>query len=193
MSTTTPSTSSEAPERRRSTTVEGVFHDRGSVTRAVEALAEKSVPADSVRVFVRDRSGERRREVPVEDESGALRGAIIGAGVGAVLGLAIAVAVGAGMLGATGTGILSLEGLTGALGAILAAAAAGVPLGGLLGMGYWRGRKRIADVELEEGTAVVVVESDELSPLAQDTLRDAGASDVTVSRPRPSVRATPGR
>lgn len=181
MSITTPSTSSDTPERRRRTTVEGVFHDLPSVTRAVEALAEKSVPADSVRVFVRDRSGERRREVPVEDESGALRGAIIGAGVGAVVGLAIAFAVGTGTLGPAGAGILSLEGLTGALRAMVAAAAAGVPLGGLLGMGYWRGRKRITDVELQEGTAVVVVESDELSQLAQDTLRSAGATNVTVS------------
>lgn len=180
MSTTASSEGSNAPAHRRSTIVEGVFHDRRSVTRAVEALAEKSVPADSVRVLVRDDSGEHRREIPVEDESGALRGAIIGAGVGAVVGLAIAVAVGTGMAGPAGAGILSLEGLAGAFRAMLAAAAAGVPLGGLLGMGYWRGRKKISEEDFQRGTAVVVVESDELSQLARETLRGAGASDVTV-------------
>lgn len=173
--------SPDAPQSRPSTTVEGVFHDRETLTRAVERLSEKSVPADSIRVFVRDESGERRREIAVEDESGVLRGALIGAGVGALVGLLIAIGVATGMFGPVGTEIFSVDGVLGALRAMLAAAAAGVPLGGVLGLGYWQGRKKIARTDFEEGTAVVVVESDQLSELAKRTLEEVGASDVSVN------------
>lgn len=163
-----------------STTVEGTFRDRKSVVRAVERLSQKSVPADSIRVFVRDADGERQREIEVEDESGALRGAVIGAVLGGLLGLVIAIAVATGAYGPVEIGILTFRGISGAISAILATAAAAVPLGALLGFGYWQGRKRIDADELESGTAVVVVASDELSELARRVLTDAGASSVEV-------------
>lgn len=163
-----------------STTVEGIFGDRKSVVRAVERLSQKSVPADSIRVFVRDADGERQREIEVEDESGALRGAVIGAVLGGLLGLVIAIAVAMGAYGPVEIGVLTFRGISGAISAILATAAAAVPLGALLGLGYWQGRKRIDADELESGTAVVVVASDELSELARRVLTDAGASSVEV-------------
>lgn len=163
-----------------STRVEGVFDDRKSVVRAVERLSQKSVPADSIRVFLRDADGERRREIEVEDESGVLRGAVIGAVLGGVLGLGIAIAVATGVYGPVEVGFLSFRGISGAISAVLATAAAAVPLGALLGLGYWQGRKRIDADELESGSAVVVVASDELSELAHQVLTDAGASSVDV-------------
>lgn len=178
MSSTSIPTS--AATTRGPTRVEAVFHHHETVARAVERLSEKSVPADSIRVFVSGPSGERRREIAVEDESGALKGALIGAGIGAFAGLLIAIAVGTGMYGPVGTGIFSLGGIVGALRAMLAVGAVGVPIGGLLGMGYWQGRKKIAKDDFEEGTAVVVVESDELCQLARETLDASGASEVTV-------------
>lgn len=172
---TTPSSPAQP-----STTVEGVFDDRKSVVRAVERLSQKSVPADSIRVLVRDADGRRQREIEVEDESGALRGAVIGAVLGGLLGLVIAIAVATGAYGPVEIGILTFRGISGAISAILATAAAAVPLGALLGLGYWQGRKRIDADELESGTAVVVVASDELSELARRVLTDAGASSVEV-------------
>lgn len=167
--------------RGRPTVVEGAFTDRKTLIRAVERLAEKSVPADSISVFVQGESGERRREVEVEDEPGALRGALFGAAAGAVMGLAISIAVAAGMLGSVDLGIFSARGLMGALRAMAAGAAAAVPLGALLGMGHWQGRKKIDAEELKGGRAVVVVESDELSHLAREILEGVGASDVRVT------------
>lgn len=174
ISTSTTPSSAATP----STTVEGVFDDRKAVVRAVERLSQKSVPADSIRVFVRDAGGERRREIEVEDESGALRGAVIGAILGGLLGLGIAIAVATGVYGPVEVGFLSFRGLSGAISAILATAGAAVPLGALLGLGYWQGRKRIDADELESGSAVVVVSSDELAELARRVLTDAGASKV---------------
>lgn len=176
ISTSTTSSSPATP----STTVEGVFGDRKSLVRAVERLSQKSVPADSIRVFLRDADGERRREIDVEDESGALRGAVIGAVLGGVLGLGVAIAVATGAYGPVEVGFLTFRGMSGAISAVLATAAAAVPLGALLGLGYWQGRKRIDADELESGSAVVVVASDELSELARRVLTEAGASSVEV-------------
>lgn len=179
MSDPIESTSTLPSSPARAATVEASFTDRTTLVRAVERLAEKSVPADSISVFVHDGSGGRR-EVAVEDEPGALRGALIGAVVGAVTGLAISIAVAAGMLGSVDVGIISARGLTGALRAMAAGAAAAVPLGALLGMGHWRGRKKIEAEELRSGKAVVIVESDELSELAREVLKGVGGSDVRV-------------
>ena len=172
---TTPSPTADPSGR-----VQGVFHDRKALVRAVERLAEKSVPADSIRVYVLDQQGNRDREVEVEDESGALRGAIIGAVAGGVLGLLIAVAVALGLAGPVEVGFLSFRGLSGALSSILALAGAAVPLGALLGLGHWQGRKKIDEKELQSGAALVVVDSAELSELARQVLDDAGAEEVEV-------------
>lgn len=182
-----PSAPSSPPDR---TEISAVFRDRDAVVRAVERLAEKSVPADSVRVFVDDGRGGRR-EIPVEDESGALRGALIGAAVGAAIGVAIVVAVALGLYGPAEVGVLSFRGVAGALRAILGGAAAAVPLGALLGLGYWRGRKKISEDDFRSGTATVVVESDELSELARRVLQEAGGS--LRGEPRNATAAEPSR
>ncbi|MDX1492474.1 MAG: hypothetical protein R3253_00265 [Longimicrobiales bacterium] len=161
------------------TRVVGVFKDRKRLVRAVETLAEKSVPADAIRVVVDDGSGGIR-EIPVEDESGALKGAVIGAAAGGVLGLGIVVAVATGVYGTPDVGVLSFRGVSGALRAILGGAAAAVPLGALLGLGYWQGRKKIAPEDFDSGSARVVVRSDELAELARRVMGDAGATDVTT-------------
>jgi len=160
-------------------TIRGIFQDRDSVVSAVERLAQKSVPADSVRVYVEDESSSTPREIPVDDESGALRGALIGAAFGAGVGLLVVIAVATGAWGPTGVGFLSFRGVAGAFTAILGAAASAVPLGALLGLGYWQGRKKISKDDFRSGSATVVVESDELSELARTVLAEAGATDVS--------------
>lgn len=165
-------------DSERPSVVEAVFHDRDALTAAVQGLFEKSVPADSIRVFVLDARGGRAREVDVEDEAGALRGALLGAAIGGIVGMLGAFAAAAGALGPVDVRPLGLAGLSGALAAGLAAAAAAVPLGALLGMGHWRGSSRIGALEMSETGAVVVVESAELAAVAASVLRGAGGESV---------------
>lgn len=163
----------------RMTRVTGVFRNRSSVVRAVERLSRKSVPADAIRVFVHGLQGERR-EVPVDDESGTLRGAVMGALAGALVGLVLVFAGFSELFGPADMDVFSFQGLSVAIRAMVSGAAAAVPLGALLGMGYWQGRKGVSALDFETGTATVVVESDELAELSRLTLHEAGALMVAV-------------
>lgn len=159
--------------------VRGVFRDRAAVARAVRRLAQKSVPSDAIEVAVLDARGEPVRRVPVEDESGALRGAVIGGLAGAALGVVLVTLALSGAFGPVPVDPLGWRSLSGALRAILMASVAAVPLGALLGMGHWRGRKKIELEEIETGSVAVVVESNELAPVARQVLRESGADQVT--------------
>jgi hypothetical protein len=171
----TTATRSSAP----GTSVSATFNDRDSLARAVERLSEKSVPGDSVRVFVDDGAGGRR-EIPVEDESGALRGAFVGAAIGTIAGIGIVIAVALGLYGPADVGVLSFRGVAGALRDVFGVAAAAVPVGAVLGLGYWQGRKTIASGELDGGEATVVVQSDELFHLARQVLEETGGARITT-------------
>ena len=159
--------------------VRGVYSSREGVTRAVERLAQQSVPSDAIDVVVLDARGTETRRVPVEDESGTLRGALIGAACGVALGVVIVVLTLAGVFGPVGAEPLGASTLAGALRAIVMAAVACVPLGAILGMGHWRGRKKIRLSEVEEGSVAVVVESDELAGVARRVLEETGARNVS--------------
>ena len=157
--------------------VMGVFRDPDHASRAVRRLTAKSVPVDSIRVFMVDEQGRRQRELAVEDEAGALKGALIGAGVGAVLGLLAVILVPI-LTGVATVGALSISTFLGALRAIALCAAAGVPLGAIIGMGHWQGRKKIEESGLTPHRIYVAVESDELAAIARAVLEDAGAERV---------------
>jgi hypothetical protein len=157
--------------------VTGTFRDARDVNHAVRKLTAQSIPTDVIRVFVVDEQGRRRREIMVEDEAGALKGALIGGAVGAVIGLGVVILVPL-IYGPANLGFLSVSSLFGALRAIGICAVAGVPLGAILGMGRWEGRKRIAKVGVSGGRVQVVVESEELAELARETLEAAGAESV---------------
>lgn len=157
--------------------VMGVFRDPEDVNRAVRGLTAKSVPVDSIRVFVVDEQGRRRREIAVEDEAGALRGALIGAGLGAIAGVLIVILVPL-FSGAASLGALGASTFLGALRAIALCAAAGLPLGAIIGMGRWQGRKKIEETGLIPHRIHVAVESEELASLARAVLEDAGAERV---------------
>jgi hypothetical protein len=150
------------------------FRDRASLHRAVRELTNQSVPTSSIQVYVRSPDG-RRREVPVEEGAGTLRGALVGAAVGASVGAVIVVLVFAGAFGEPGVGLFGVRGIAGAVRTILLTAAAAVPLGALIGMGRWRSRDDISDRELEQGSAEVVVTSEAMESRARDILRRAGA------------------
>jgi hypothetical protein len=150
------------------------FRDRASLHRAVRELTNHSVPTDSIQVYVRSLDG-RRREVPVEEGAGTLRGALVGAAVGGFAGLLIVVLVVSGAFGEPRVGFFGLGGIAGAVRTILLTAAAAVPLGALIGMGRWRSRADISDHELEQGGAEVVVTSEAMESEAREILRRSGA------------------
>jgi hypothetical protein len=157
--------------------VTGIFHDPEDVNRAVRRLTAKSVPVDVIRVFVVDETGTRRHEIAVEDEAGALKGALVGAGLGAAIGLLVVILVPL-LTGSASVGALGVSTLMGALRAIAICAVAGLPLGAILGMGHWEGRKRIAASGLSPHRIHVAVESEELASLARSVLEDSGAERV---------------
>jgi hypothetical protein len=161
--------------------IKGTFRDRKTASTAVRRLSEKSVPADEIEVLVMDAEGNLKRKVAIEDEAGTLRGAIIGAISGAVLGVVVIALVVAGVLGPTTTEPLGLTAVGGALRAALILAVAGVPLGAILGLGYWNGRTRISSREVRGGLIAVVVKSDDLAVTAREVLEEAGAGEVEIS------------
>lgn len=158
----------------------GVFHDRDALGRAVAQLFQKSVPADSIRVFMLDESGQRTRELEVADEAGAIHGAKVGAAVGAGIGVLMLVLLAVSIL----VGATIDAGLTDVIGnswIILAGALSGVPLGAMFGMGNWRGHTTIPSGELERGAAEVEVQGAGVGEVAAEALRSAGAASVTRS------------
>jgi hypothetical protein len=72
-------------------TLRGVFRAEERVQSAVERLLEHSVSADEIEVTVLDAGGAPMHDMPVEDESGVLHGALMGAAIGGWLGLMAAI------------------------------------------------------------------------------------------------------
>lgn len=160
-------------------TVRGVFHDEKRVRSAVERLLEHSVPADEIEVTVLDAGGAPTRDMPVEDESGVLHGALMGAAIGGWVGLIAAVlAIG---FSAGWSELLTAVGLSWALRGVLIGAVGGLPLGAILGMGRWRKDEDLGSEDLDAGSVVVEVHSGELADVARRVLDDVGAEKVTVT------------
>jgi hypothetical protein len=153
-------------------TTAAIYHDEDKLADAVETLLGQSVPVDEISVVIRGRDGEVKREVPVEDETGAKRGAAIGAAVGATLG-----AVGV-TLASVGTAMVAAGPLLAAVQGAAAGGVAGIPIGGVLGLGHWGG-VHIGEGELEEGSALVAVHSDDLASLARGVFESTGADHIT--------------
>lgn len=161
------------------TKVSGVFHDRKRVTRAVERLMEKSVPTDGITVTLMDAEGEPKRDIQVEDEPGVLHGALIGAGAGAGLGLVAAIAAIGFYIG--WSELWSVVGLSWVMRGALVGMVGGVPLGAVIWMGRWRKKEELGDRDLDGGSVVIEVRSDELADLVRRVLEDAGAHRVTTT------------
>lgn len=150
--------------------VEASFDDIEQARRAVRGLLEKSIPANSIGVLLLSRDGTILRRVPVEDEAGALRGALIGGVVGAGIGvLVITVAGILAIRGGTPSGLFSFGG---AFAAIAGTAGGCVPLGALWGMGSWRGPPELRNMGDTTNRVVVRVESAGLAGLARQVLED---------------------
>lgn len=178
-STTQRNGASPSPSQTsRGHTVEGFFHRPDDVARAVERLAAESVPADEVDVYVVDDTGATTRRISVQDEPGTLKGAIAGAAGGALVGLVIVILAVLDVFGEVAVDPLGATSLLGAIRTMVASAAMGVPIGAILGMGHWQGKKRMVASDFSGGAVKVVVETDELTDVARRVLREAGADQV---------------
>ena len=159
--------------------VAGVFSRPDDVTRAVEGLAAESVPADEIGVYAVDDEGKPTRRIAVDEESGTLKGAIIGAVAGAAVGLLVMILAMTDAFGAVFGAPFSDAGLLDVLRVAGASAAMGVPIGAVVGMGHWQGKKKLVTRDFGQGAVMVVVESDELQDVARRVLRDSGADRVS--------------
>lgn len=159
--------------------VSGLFHRRESVERAVERLAEKSVPADDVSVYVVDEGGNPGRRITIHEQPGTFRGALIGAAAGAVLGALIVVLTVLDVFGPARVDPFGVLSVLGAFRTIAASAAAGIPIGAVIGMGRWQGRKSLSVRDLRGAGVLVVVESRAMAEVAREALRESGAERVS--------------
>jgi hypothetical protein len=157
--------------------VMGTYHDKEKVTAAVEALLEQGVPVDEVSVILTDRTGEEVRSIPVEEDTGATRGATVGGLMGASLGAVGVTLVATGIVLAPGVSLLAAGPVLALLvgGSGLAGAAIGAPLG----TGQWRGLNDVTMEELQRGAVVVGVHSEELAGLARKIFAETQAEAVS--------------
>lgn len=160
--------------------VTGTYDDADSVTDAVRALLGASVPADTIEVRVHRASGGVE-DVEVVDEPGVREGAVRGAKIGAVLGALLMGGLAVFVPWSAGDGPFSADPFTAALRGALGGAAAGVMLGGLIGIGRWKGMRGVDRRALRDGTVHVSVRSDALSGKARGILEDTGAKDINDS------------
>lgn len=152
--------------------IEGRFDDAEAARSAVEALLSEKIPEDQIDVFAETGSGARDR-IEVKGRLGALHGALIGAVAGALLG---AVGVAAGMAW-FGPDVMFGGGFV--LGVVQGAAAGilpGVVVGGLTGLGRWRGSDDLRERLGPGGQAVVVVRGRGLVERARAVLERSGAT-----------------
>lgn len=159
--------------------VTGLFRQPNDVERAVQRLAENSVPPDEIDVYVVDASGQAGRRIGVRDEPGTLKGAIVGAIAGGIVGFIIVILTLLDAFGPVTADPFGASSLLGAMRTIGASAAAGVPIGAVLGMGHWQGKKKLETSGLRGDRMMVVVESDELADTARRVLRDSGAERIS--------------
>jgi hypothetical protein len=160
-------------------TIKGLYGRPDDVSRAVDSLVANSIPVDALDVFVVDELGKPIRKLNVRDEPGTRRGALLGALVGASLGAIVVALVLLGVLGEALIDAFGPNAFLSALALIFVSGAAGVPIGAVIGMGHWEGRKKVSVPEIENGGVIVVVQTDELGDVARRVFRDTGAVDVT--------------
>lgn len=152
--------------------VTGVFHDRQSVTEAVEVMLERGVPVDEISVVLLDEWGSEIRTIPVSEHSGTTRGAVVGGTVGAFVGAlgvglaAVAVALVPGLSLIEAGPILTL--IVG--GSAIAGAAMGAPMGA----GRWDGMGEVSPRDVALGSVLVSVHSDDLARTARRILKKCG-------------------
>ncbi len=147
--------------------VYGVFWDEAGATDAVERLVNADFAGDDISVLMHE--GPEVEELPVEEKTGAARGAVIGAALGAI----------GGALLVPGAGLMAAGPLLAAVQGAIAGGAAGAGFGAVGGLGYWHDEVDFMHHHLRRGVVIVGVETIPARQLSvEEALRAAGAKDI---------------
>lgn len=166
-------------QAQSTTSIKGYFRRSSDVSRAVDSLVANSIPVDELDVYVVDEAGKPIRKLNIRDEPGTRRGAIMGGIVGASLGALLAILAWIDLLGEAWISAFGPNVFLSGMALTCVSGAAGVPIGAVIGMGHWQGRKKISVPDLESGGVIIVVQTDEMADVARRILQDTGAVKVT--------------
>ena len=164
----------------KKTAVFGIYPDRSSVDRGVEALKAAGFSNNDVSVLFPDKQGTK--DFAHEKETKAPEGAATGAGTGAVLGGGLGWLAGIGALAIPGLGPFIAAG---PIMAALAGAGVGGAVGGLtgalIGMGIPEYEAKRYEGRVKDGGILLSVHSDssEETKRAKEILERSGAQDVS--------------
>src|ERR1700731_2597322 len=164
----------------KKTAVFGIYPDRSSVDRGVEALKAAGFSNNDVSVLFPDKQGTK--DFAHEKETKAPEGAATGAGTGAVLGGGLGWLAGIGALAIPGLGPFIAAG---PIMAALAGAGVGGAVGGLtgalIGMGIPEYEAKRYEGRVKDGGILLSVHSDnsEDTKRAKDILDRTGAKDIS--------------
>src|SRR6476646_4055932 len=164
----------------KNTAVFGIYTDRSSVDRAVEAFKAAGFSNNDVSALFPENQGtkdfahEKSTKAPEGTATGAGTGAVIGGGLGWLAGIGALAIPGVGPLIAAGPIVAALTGVGvgGAVGGIT---------GALVGMGIPEYEAKRYEGRVKEGGLLLSVHSDnsDWTRKAKDILENTGAADVS--------------
>ena len=175
----------------KKTAVFGIYPDRSSVDRGVEALKAAGFSNNDVSVLFPDKQGTK--DFAHEKETKAPEGAATGAGSGAVLGGGLGWLAGIGALAIPGLGPFIAAG---PIMAALAGAGVGGAVGGLtgalIGMGIPEYQAKRYEGRVKDGGILLSVHSDssEETKRAKEILEQTGAQDTSSTGEASSDKST---
>jgi len=161
--------------------VYGIYPNRLTVERAVDALKEAGFRNEDISVLLPESGGTK--EFAVEKETKAPEGAATGAGSGAVVGGALGWLVGIGLLAIPGVGPFIAAGpIMAALAGAGAGGLAGGIAGALIGMGIPEYEANRYEGRIKAGGILLSVHADDTDwkNKGKDILKNTGAEDIGV-------------
>jgi hypothetical protein len=161
--------------------VYGIYPNRPTVERAVDALKEAGFRNADISVLLPESGGTK--EFAVEKETKAPEGAATGAGTGAVVGGALGWLVGIGLLAIPGVGPFIAAGpIMAALAGAGAGGLAGGIAGALIGMGIPEYEANRYEGRIKKGGILLSVHADDSDwrNKGKDILKHTGAEDIGV-------------
>jgi hypothetical protein len=164
----------------KNTAVFGIYTDRSSVERGVEALKTAGFSNNDVSVLFPENQGTK--DFAHEKNTKAPEGATTGAGTGAVLGGGLGWLVGIGALAIPGLGPFIAAGpIVAALAGVGVGGAIGGLTGALIGMGIPEYEAKRYEGRVKDGGILLSVHSDTSEEIkrAKEILERTGAQDIS--------------
>jgi hypothetical protein len=162
--------------------VVGLVKSHSDANQTVEALETAGFSRNDISVLFPNKEGTR--DFAVEKNTKAPEGAAAGAGIGGTIGGTVGLLAGIGALAIPGLGPFIAAGpLMAALSGVAAGAAIGSLAGALVGMGIPELEAKVYEDKIKGGHILVAVhvDDDKERERAKATLKNAGASDISVA------------